>query len=236
MKAFLLAAGIGSRLRPLTDRVPKCLVPVSGEPLLERWFRKLLRFGVKDVLVNTHHLSEAVQSYVETRPNDELDVHLTHEPSLLGSAGTVREHRDFVKGEDAFFIVYADNLADVRLDDMLAFHRDRDSQFTMGLFDTPEPTECGIATLDRDGRVIDFVEKPRHPKGNLANAGLYIAGSSIFDAIPDRVPADFGHDVLPALVDHMYGYSIGGFFCDVGTPERLERALAQWARREGACS
>ena len=231
VKAFLLAAGIGSRLRPLTDRVPKCLVPVAGEPLLERWFRELLRVGVKDVLVNTHHLAEAVQRYVQTRPDDGLVVHLAHEPRLLGSAGTVREHRGFVQGEKAFFIVYADNLTDVRLDHMLAFHRDRGSRFTMGVFDTSEPGECGIATLDRDGRVISFVEKPRQPQGSLANAGLYISDPTIVDAIPDRTPTDFGHDVLPGLVGHMYGYPIRGFFRDLGTPERLESARAHWAGR-----
>lgn len=214
----------------MTDRIPKCLVPVNGEPLLERWLRELLRIGVLDVLVNTHHLPEAVRVHVAGRPADRLRVRLEHEPELLGSAGTVRTHRDFVAGEEAFFVVYADNLTDIQLDGMLAFHRQRCSEFTMGLFETTEPTECGIATLDDRHRVVAFEEKPANPQGNLANAGLYIAGPAVLDVIPDGRPADFGRDVLPRLVGRMNGYVIRGFFRDLGTPGRLARARQDWTQ------
>ena len=233
MKAFLLGAGVGSRLRPLTDHTPKCLVPVGGQPILSIWFDALLRHGVTEVLLNTHHLAEAVRAFVRDHTPPGLRVTLFHEERLLGSAGTVAANRDFVAGEDAFLVVYADNLTDVDLSDLLRFHRARRSPFTLALFRSPEPRECGIASLDADGRVTAFVEKPRQPDGNLANAGLYVAGQDVFGLIPDKPVADFGFDVLPLLVGKMFGYTIPGFFCDLGTPERLERARRDWPGARG---
>ena len=231
MKAFLLGAGVGSRLRPLTDHTPKCLVPVGGRPLLSIWFDALVRHGVTDVLLNTHHLAERVREFVATRTPPGLRVTLAHEEQLLGSAGTVSTHRDFVAGEASFFVLYADNLTDVDLTAFRKFHEARRSPFTLGLFHTPQPRECGIAELDGEGRVTAFVEKPRNPAGDLANAGLYLAGPSVFDLIPAKPVADFGYDVLPLLVGKMFGYTIPGFFCDLGTPERLAWARAEWEGR-----
>ena len=106
MKAYLLAAGPGTRLRPLTDRVPKCLVPVGGEPVLGRWLRACHLSGVDEVLVNTHHLPEAVRAFTDGPGRAHgVSVRLHHEERLLGSAGTVRATRDFVRGEESFLII-----------------------------------------------------------------------------------------------------------------------------------
>lgn len=231
MKAFLLGAGVGSRLRPLTDHVPKCLVPVNGEPLLDIWLRLLRQCGVTEVLLNTHHLAPVVRDFVRARAGATPVVTLFHEPVLLGSAGTVAANRAFVAGESSFFVIYADNLTDMDLGAMLEFHTNRRSPFTMGLFEAAEPSQCGIAELDQAGRVVEFVEKPAQPKGNLANAGLYLAGPSLFDHIPSKPYTDFGFDVLPGLVGTMYGYRIPGYYSDLGTPERLQRAQAEWNRQ-----
>ena len=228
MKAFLLAAGRGERLRPLTDSTPKCLVEVDGRPLLEIWFRILVGCGVDSVLVNTHHLAEEVEHFVREHPVAGLSVTLAHELRLLGSAGTVASQREFVLGEEAFFILYADNLADIDLRQFLAYHDQQGGSFTMGLFQSEEPEECGIATLDEDGRILRFEEKPKKPRSSLANSGLYIAGQEIFDLIPPLQVADFGFHVLPKLVGEMYGYEIPGYFCDLGTHARLERARNMW--------
>lgn len=230
MKAFLLGAGVGSRLRPLTDHTPKCLVPVQGRPLLAIWFDALVRHGVNEVLLNTHHLPERVREFVATSTPRGLKVTLFHEERLLGSAGTVAANRDFVAGESSFFVIYADNLTEVNLTEFRQYHEARRSPFTLGLFHTPQPRECGIASLDAEGRVVAFVEKPAHPVGDLANAGLYLAGQSVFDLIPAKPVADFGFDVLPRLVGTMYGYTLPGFFCDLGTPERLAWARDEWAK------
>jgi len=237
MRAFLLAAGRGERLRPLTDRVPKCLVPVGGRPLLGIWLERLRALGIEAVLVNTHHLAGQVEEFVAGFPAGGMRVQLFHEEYLLGSAGTVAANRDFVEGEREFLVIYADNVTDLDLRDVLRFHRERRSEFTVVLFETAEPRECGVVVLDKDERVVEFQEKPDQPRSRWANGGIYVAGPALFDVLSASaatVPFDFGYHVLPRLAGRAHGYRFGGLFCDTGTPERLERARREWARR--ACS
>lgn len=228
MKAFLLAAGQGVRLKPLTDQIPKCLVPVAGIPLLEIWFRLLRAHGIREVLLNTHYLAARVNAFVRDLQTPDFKVTLFHEPILLGSAGTVMANCDFVRGEDSFLIIYADNLTDLNLSAFIRFHEKQHSPFTMGLFPTSEPQECGIAQCDEDGRIVKFEEKPSQPTGNWANSGLYIARQELFAMMPNKPLLDFGFHILPRLVGRMFGYQIEGFFCDIGTPERLEKARREW--------
>ena len=234
MKAVLLAAGEGTRLKPLTDTVPKCLVPVQGTPLLSIWFDHFLKAGVTDVLINTHYLPQVVEEFVQSSTPAGLNVQLAYEETLLGSAGTVRANRDFLEGEASFFVIYADNLTDMSLLDFKAFHDAAQSPFTMGLFETPAPSECGIAELAQDGRVLSFEEKPEAPASTLANAGLYLAGSDLLDIIPDCPLVDFGFDILPLMVGKMYGYRIPGLYYDLGTMERLKEAEEAWQRTYGS--
>src|SRR5689334_10237670 len=106
MKAFLLAAGNGTRLRPLTDNIPKCLLPIQGVPLLEIWLNNCKAAGITDLLVNTHAQAEAIRRFIAKQQSG-VKVRIAEEQELLGSAGTVAENRDFVTGEKAFFILYA---------------------------------------------------------------------------------------------------------------------------------
>lgn len=235
-KAFLLAAGKGTRLRPLTDTVPKCLVPINGVPLLEIWIRQLEAAGISEVLINTHHLSDQVETFVSRMARETtLSLATVHEATLLGSGGTVWHNRDFVADADAFFVVYADNLTPLRLADMAAAHkqyRRRGGLLTMGLFHAANPSACGIAQLDSCGKILSFIEKPLHPTGDLANGGIYVADRSIFDHFPvppgDGGVLDFGHHVLPRLVGNLYGYEIGCYFRDIGTPESYQAAQQEW--------
>lgn len=238
MKAFLLAAGAGTRLRPYTATVPKCLVPIGGRPLLEIWLELLARHGIAQVLINTHYLAEQVDAYLSRRrPQARPTVVARHEPALLGSAGTLWAHRAFVAGEKAFVVAYADNLTDVDLGRMLRFHHTCARQgglLTMGLFHAANPRACGIAVLDADGRVTAFEEKPRVPCSDLANAGIYIASPRIFDYFPDSRAAgrqgvlDLGYHVLPALAGKIFGYPITEYLRDIGTVAAYHQALAEW--------
>ena len=230
MKAFLLAAGYGTRLRPLTNTVPKCMVPIQGRPLLEWWFELLRSHGVSEVLVNTHYLPEPVREYLQhwNRENRGLTAHEFYEPSLLGSGGTIRANRSFVAGEESFLICYTDNLTDADLSAFQRFHLGHDGVLSMALFHTNLPQQCGIAALDREGRVVEFQEKPAHPKSNLANAGMYIARQELFRLLPEKPELDFGKDVLPQLVGRMYGWQTQGYLIDIGTKENFERANREW--------
>lgn len=234
MKAFLLAGGRGDRLRPLTDHIPKCLVPIDGVPLLAIWLDLLQREGVTDVLLNVSQHVSLVERFLADRPGGGPSVVLLAEASPRGSAATVRDARHFVDGEADFGICYADNLTTVRLAPFRAQHDRHAAPVTMGLFRAADPTSCGIAEMDADGRIVSFEEKPRQPKGDLAFAGMILARPSLFERIPRRDGiVDFGLDVLPGLTGEMFGYVIPEYLADVGTPERLSRATAEWRTMRG---
>jgi mannose-1-phosphate guanylyltransferase len=228
MKAFLLAAGVGSRLRPITDHTPKCLVPVKGKPLLEWWFLLMQKHGVTDFLINTHHLAGQVENFVKgTAPVYGLKYRLAHEPQLIGSAGTLGENFDFVKGEEDFFVFYADNLTNSDLTRLWDFHKASRAEVTMALYRMDHPETRGIAEVDRDGRIVSFVEKPKQPKSDLANGGLYVMNRSIERLLNGAF--DIGYDVLPKLSVGFYGIEMpGAYHRDIGTPESLAAANLEW--------
>src|SRR4051794_23877515 len=173
-RAIILAGGLGTRLRPLTDSIPKCLVPIAGRPLLDYWVDRLVDAGVRRAIVNNHAHADRVRAYVdEVTASGRLELSESYEPVLLGSAGTIAANAGLADGADAVLIIYADNFSDVDLERMLDFHRSHDDPFTMLLFRSPNPSACGIAELDDMGKVISFVEKPKEPKSDLANGGVY---------------------------------------------------------------
>jgi dTDP-L-rhamnose 4-epimerase len=223
MKAVLLAAGLGTRLRPITDDVPKCLVPIGGIPLLEYWLRAFERYAVTDVLINTHYLAEQVVEFVQSR-RPSPKVTLAHEPELLGSAGTVLANRSWIGNDEAFIIAYADNLTNMDLADMVDVHLRSRSVATIGLFETDVPEQCGVVEMDDAGTIWNFVEKSPRPPSRLANAGIYVASQAIFDTIPVGRPVDFGFDVFPRLKGKLKGYRLDGYFRDIGDLERYAQA------------
>lgn len=243
MKAFLLAAGKGTRLRPYTDKRPKCLIPIHGTPLLKIWIDLLAAHGVTETLINTHHHADQVERFVaQTQPNTPITLHTTHEAELRGSAGTIWDNRRFVEDVSDFLIIYADNLTNLDLSKMIDNHRlirSMGGVLTMGLIHAPNPSACGIVTLDSNKRIIKFVEKPEHPENDLANGGIYASSTQLFDimdTLRDEQQGvwDFGHHVLPRLTKKMYGFHIApSYLKDIGTPEAYEDALRQWPVRNG---
>ena len=226
-KAFLLAAGLGTRLRPLTDTIPKCLAPIHGTPLLGIWLSICQQLGIKDVLINTHHFVQEVRNWAQQQKSP-VRIHLFHEANLLGSAGTVAANREFIGGDDDFFIFYADNLVDADLEAFKSFHLRHTGVLSIALFHAPQPENCGIVSLDESGRITSFEEKPLHPQSDLANAGIYLARRRLFDLLPRKPVMDFGKDVIPGLAGHAWGYALDGYLLDIGTPENYQRALTEW--------
>lgn len=223
MKAFLLAAGKGTRLQPLTFHTPKCLVPVCGKPLIEYWFDIFEIYGIDEVLINTSHLSEKVRDYINSHSRG-LRITLTYEEILLGSGGTLKKNRAFVEGEKTFFIFYADNLTNISLSKMLSFHGENKRDFTLAVFKVPNPQECGIVEMDEHSTIISFKEKPEKPASNLAFAGIMLSTPRLMDYFPDGDVFDLGHDVLPRIAGHASGYVIEDYLLDIGTPEKLTQA------------
>ncbi len=228
MKAFLLIAGKGERLRPLTYETPKCLLPIKDRPLLAYWFDLFNRYNIKEVLINLHHLPEKVTAFIRSRRDNGIKVTEFYEKELLGTAGTVSANRAFVEGEKTFFIFYGDNLTNTNLDKMALFHKKKKSFFTMGLFKTGNPSRGGVAVLDSDSRIVEFEEKPKSPKNDLINGGIFLATNEIFKYMPERKIMDFGFDVLPDMTGKMYGYVIPEYLIDIGTPSSYKQACAEW--------
>jgi mannose-1-phosphate guanylyltransferase len=237
MKAFLLAAGLGTRLRPLTDETPKCLLPIGGKPLLQIWLENLERDGINEVLVNTHWHHEKVNAFLEGRQSSKPKVISFYEPELLGSAGTLKANHQWVDDDEPFYILYGDNYTYANLAPIALFHREHGLPFTLGVFKAENPTQCGIVEIAENGLVMSFVEKPKEPKSSMAAAGIYVADRRIFDFFPaseamPSAPLDLGYHVIPRLVGKMNAFFIQELLMDIGTPESYEEALRLRASKQ----
>ena len=236
MRALLLAAGTGTRLRPLTETVPKCLVPINGRPLLDYWLDLVFTAEYERVLINTHYLPDQVCAHVAASPwRSRVD--LVHEPSLLGTAGTVRANRDYFGG-DSFLLAHADNLTDVDLRAFAARHADRpaDTDLTMLAYRTDMPQTCGILEVADDGRLTGFHEKVVDPPGNLANAAVYMASPAVTEAIAriGRPVVDLSTEVIPQFIGRTLVVEHRGYHRDIGSPESLALACAEFPKRRPA--
>ena len=228
-KAFLLAAGEGTRLRPLTDTTPKCLLPVRGIPMLQIWLSRCKAAGIEEVLINVHSHAEAVAAFLRRDPVKGIRVEVSDEPILLGSAGTIRSNCEWVRHEPAFWVFYADVLTEADLRQIATFHVQRDAAATIGVYRVPDPSRCGIVQMDEAGWITQFVEKPKVPVGNMAFSGILLAGPQFLDAIPATMPSDIGFDVLPKLVGRMVAYVIRDYLIDIGTIENYQSAQKNWS-------
>jgi mannose-1-phosphate guanylyltransferase len=226
MRAILLAAGYGTRLRPLTNSMPKCLVPIHGKPLLGIWLERLSDAGMGPFLVNTHYLAEQVQEFVRASPYSDM-VTLVHEPTLLGTAGTLMANLDFFKGEDGL-LIHADNycLADFR--EFVNTHRQRPPEclMTVMAFRTPTPSTCGILELDDRGVVVGFHEKVANPPGDLASGAIYLLSSEFLAMARHEFTMvnDFSTGVIPTLMGKSFGYETKSVFIDIGTMHSYKEA------------
>lgn len=235
MRALLLAAGLGTRLRPLTDTTPKCLMPVRGKPLLDIWLEDLSRAGVGPFLVNTHYLAEHVRRYVaESRFADQ--VQLVHEPELLGTAGTLNRNLDFFADGEGL-LIHADNYCEADLAAFLRAHETRPAGcvMTMMTFATSNPSACGIVELDPRGVVIGFHEKKPDPPGNLANGAVYILSAELIELMRTRFAAatDFSTEVIPQLVGRIHTYETRETFVDIGSVAAYEALQKELGNRAG---
>lgn len=229
MKAFLLSAGYGTRLKPLTNEIPKCLIPINGQPLLDIWLEILEKEGVEEVLINTHYMAEAVKDFMMKRKSN-IRIILTYEENLLGSGGTLLTNKNFVKGEENFYLLYADNLTNVKLKPLLDLHLSRNSIFTTYVYKTAIPKQKGIFVANPEtGKVYDFCEKPENPKSDLANAGIGVLNIEIFNYFDERRTFyDFGSDIMSKIVKDMYILETDKYIKDIGTLEDYYSAQKEW--------
>jgi mannose-1-phosphate guanylyltransferase len=227
MKAFLLAAGLGSRLRPMTDSVPKCMVEIDDRPLLDIWLDAFDRAGVDEVLVNLHYLPDVVTAHLADRTGTPA-VRTFFEPDLLGSAGTLRVNRQWVDGEEMFLVCYADNLTSFDLRSLIDAHRKWRPTATLTAFHSERPSAGGVLELGPDGQVIGFEEKPAEPVSDLTNAGMYAFHPAVLDEIDSALPLDIGYHLLPRLVGRARAVPVECYFRDIGTVQAYQQARREW--------
>lgn len=220
MKAILLAAGLGTRLRPLTDEIPKCLVPIKGKPLLGIWLERLTLASIGPFLINTHYLASKVELFIK-KSEFCNNVKIIKEEKLLGTAGTLIANLEFFQGQDGL-LIHADNYCTADIEKFILVHQSRPLKclMTMMIFKTTDPSACGIVELDKQGVVINFHEKVENPPGNLANGAIYIISSKLIEILKTKelnTANDFSKDILPKLLGQIYTYETKDLLIDIGT-------------------
>lgn len=231
MRALLLAAGFGTRLRPLTDTMPKCLVPILGRPLLAYWLDLLLEGGIERVLINTHYRAEDVHAFISGSPWRQK-VKLVHEERLLGTGGTVLANAPFFAGQAAL-VAHADNLTRFDVRAFIEHHHERRPgvEITMMTFDTAIPESCGVVEEDERGVVVGFHEKVANPPGTRANGAVYILEPSVFEFLAslEAEVIDLSTEVLPCYLGRIQSFYNADYHRDIGTLESLRKAEAEFS-------
>lgn len=233
-KAVLLSAGFGTRLRPITDTLPKCLVPINGKPLLQIWLEQLTSVGIEEFLINSHYLAEQVELFVANSAFKQ-QIKLVYEPELLGTLGTLRANQAFWQ-HDNVLIAHADNLCLATWSQFFQcfYQRPKNCLATMMLFESDDPKSCGVVTLDRKLRVIEFFEKVANPPTNLANAAIYLFDETLINILAKlpETASDLSIDLLPTLLGQMNTWLNDIYLRDIGNPQSLSIAEQFMATRE----
>jgi mannose-1-phosphate guanylyltransferase/phosphomannomutase len=211
MKAFVLAAGVGSRLRPLTSNIPKPMVPILDKPILYYTFSNLWKYGFTDACVNTYYLSDSITNYFEKNRVD-IRIEFSKEKTLLGTAGAIKKKEKFF--DDTFVVMSGDGLSDVNLKKVLEFHKKKKSIATVVLKKVDSRFEYGLAITNKSGEIRKFVEKPSWSSvfNDEVNTGIYVFEPEIFSYIPKDTFFDFSMDLFPLLMNK--GKKISGCLMD----------------------
>jgi len=228
MKAMILAAGLGTRLRPLTEETPKALLPVAGRPLIQYPLLLLKRYGITDIVINLHHHGNKIAAALGDGQDMGLRLHYSWEPTILGTGGGIKQARQLLGG-GTFLVMNSDILVDLNLDKVVEFHHRRKSMVSMVVRSDPEAAQYGAIELDAQDRVRKIVGQGSHAAGALRQfmfTGVHILEPSVFDAIPGQGFSSIT-DVYIAMLqrnEKLFGYIMKGAWMDLGTPERYQEA------------
>lgn len=219
MRAMILAAGVGSRLDPLTRNVPKPLVPIINRPVMEYLVLLLKQHGFHDIMVNVHYLGDRIADYFGNGAKWGVNIHWSHEDELWGDAGSVKRVQDFFQNE-TFLVIGGDDLTDMDLTAVVQTHKRKQAKATLALSLVDDPSEYGIVQLDDDSRITRFLEKPKGEVfSKTANTGVYVFEPGVFDLIPAHTFFLFGKQLFPLMMEQglpMYGHVTQAYWKDVG--------------------
>lgn len=225
-KAVLLVGGRGTRLKPLTDKIPKALLKVQGKTITEHLFDLLKKYGIRDVILCTGYLKEKIKEYFGDGSRFGMNISYVEEDKPLGTAGPLKLAKKYLK--DSFVVSNGDELKDINIPRMFRLHKRKNALATIALTTVDEPSRYGVARLD-GSRIIEFVEKPQSPPSNLINAGFYILEPDVIDMIPEGFSM-LENDVFPKLarMGRLRGFPFAGQWFDIGNIERYKIAENKW--------
>ena len=229
MKAMVMAAGLGTRLRPLTDLIPKPMVPIANRPVLHHLLNLLASHDVREVGINIHVLPELITGYFGDGSALGLRIRWSEEKELMGTAGGTKRLQDFW-GRETILVTSGDGLHDVDVTALLGHHRRTGALATLAVKPVDDPSAYGVVILDRDTRIRGFQEKPRRDeaRSDLANCGVYVIEPELLDRVPADTFYDFGEDVWPALVaagEPVYAFTTMAYWNDVGGLDELRNSI-----------
>lgn len=228
MKAMVLAAGMGTRLRPLTENTPKCLIPLAGRPLIDWTLRWLSSCGVRECVINLHYLPNQVRNFVGDGRRYDLRFHYSHETELLGTAGAVKRVANLF--DRPFFVIYSDNFSQWDLKKLVEVHEENQAIATIAVHWREDVSQSGVVELEQDGRILRLVEKPKtgqSPDSHYVNAGFYFLDPKSFDYIPDGKFCDFAFDVFPKMLqarERVFGVKMDKPIIGIDTMESYSQA------------
>jgi len=231
MKAIILAAGKGERLRGILNNIPKPMVEINGKPILEHNILLLKRYGITDIYINLHHQPDVIRKHFGNGEKYGVNIKYSYEETLLGTAGAVRKIADDYWNRKEFFILlYGDNLYQYDLQEIINFHMRKKGIATIAVYEKDSVSQSGIVVLDKDNRILKFREKPKPEEviSNLVNTGIYILEPDVLTYILPGKTLDFGKDVFPELIEKgedIFGVMIRGNLIAIDTPELLKEAL-----------
>jgi len=227
MKALFLAGGLGTRLKPITDNLPKPMVPIMDKPLLERNIEKLKRHGVDEILLSTCYKPEIIENYFGDGSKLGVKISYITENEPLGTAGAIRNAAKYI--DSTFLVFNADILSDIDITEMVRLHRERGAQATIAVTRVANPSAYGVIEHDEKGFVTAFKEKPKphETRSNLINAGTYIFEPEILNEIPAGRAVSVERETYPLLLEKGYRIAIYdrcSYWLDLGTPEKYLKA------------
>lgn len=227
MKAFVMAAGVGTRLRPLTYSIPKPLVPVVNTPVIGHLLKNLVNHGINKIIVNVHYYPKMIMSYLEDGKKWNMEIKYSYEKKLLGTAGGVKLKERFF--DDTFVVTSGDGLSDINFSKLVSYHKSKKAIATIALKSVDLKLDYGIVEIDKSFKVKKFVEKPSWNEmySDYVNTGIYVFEQEIFKYIPKNVEYDFGKQLLPKLIEKglpVYGYVMDEYWCDVGNLKEYKKS------------
>ncbi len=228
MKAIVLAGGFATRLRPLTFTKPKALLPILDKPLLDWILEGIRNAGIRDVIVSVRYLANQIKSRYGDGADYGLRILYAEEERPLGDAGPLKFVHEKYGLDETFIVIYGDVFSDIDLRKMIDYHRKKNAIATLALAEVYDPSRYGIASLDSEGRIINFVEKPSFEEApsRLANAGVYIFEPEVVRFIPEKPRPKLAKDLIPILIKtgSVYGYIHRGVWSDIGIPQDYAKA------------